>query len=494
MRKNRIKTNFYFKLAYQIVAVLVPLLTTPYLTRTLGATELGNYGYAYSILTYFTIAAVFGFNIYGRREIAKVRDDKTSTSKLFFEIMFSKGITSVISIVAFVFLSIFYREYTILLLSLMPFLVYNLIDITFLIQGDENFQFVTIRDLMVKTISIVLIFVLVKQPDDVWVYAVILSSTSFLSMVAMYPYLKKRIERVPLKGLKVLYHLKKSSTFLIPVFATSVFLYIDKIMIKLITGSSEQVAFYEEAIKIITMLTGITTALANVIEPRNANEFAKGNLVAVKENTTKGINFSILICLPIAVGIAVIAPVFCPIFFGPGFDPVIPILQIMSCLVPVLSLNELLGTTYLIPCNKEKVYSRIILIGTLVNVLTNILFIYLFGCLGAAICTVFSEIVKFAIIDTYLRKEFGFIGIVKNNFKKIVAIIIMFLLIFPISFLSNGSIRSLIGIVLIGMLSFAVAIVCFKDKEFDYLVTVCRLRISKTINSISAKINKGKKK
>ena len=451
---NKIKLNFVFKIIYQIVAILVPLITTPYLARVLGATELGNYGYTYSIMIYFGLVAVFGFNIYGRREIAKVRDDINKTSKVFFEIMIAKAIPTIASISLYVLLAVLYKEYTILLFAFAPFLLYHLFDVTFLVQGDENFKFVTLRDLLIKVVTIVLIFILVKKPEDVWIYALIIAATQLVSGLLMLSYLRKRIVKVPFNSLKIGIHLKKSLMFLVPAFASSVFLYVDKIMIKLITASSEQVAFYEESIKIITMLTGLTTSLANVIEPRNANEIAKGNIEQAKTNILKGVNYSMVVCLPMLAGLMCVAPIFCPIFFGDGFEDVIPILRIMCILIPLISINEMIGTAYLIPSGKEKIFTRIILICALVNIALNFLFVYFFGAIGAAISTAISEGCKTVILLWYVRKEIDLLSMLKRMTKKIIAVAIMFAIVFPMSYISTGTILSLIAIVVSGIVVF----------------------------------------
>ncbi len=470
---GKIKLNFVFKLIYQVVAILVPLVTTPYLARVLGAHELGNYGYAYSIMVYFGLAAVFGFNIYGRREIAKVRDDKKKTSTVFFELMIAKSIPAVISILLFVVLALFYKEYSILLLSLIPFLVYHLFDITFLVQGDENFKFITFRDLAVKAATIVLIFVLIKKPEDVWIYALIISITQLLSGLCMLPYLRKRIVKVPLKKLKIFIHLRKTLMFLVPAFASAVFLYADKIMIRLITGMPEQVAFYEESIKIITMLTGITTSLVNVIEPRNANEIANKNIDQAKSNVVKGLNYSMVVCLPMLAGLICVAPIFCPIFFGEGFDDVIPILQIMCILIPLITINEMLGTAYLIPSGREKIFTNIILICALINIALNFLFVYFFGALGAAISTAISELCKMVIIVWIVRKEFNFMEILKNSSKKIISTVLMLTFVLPMSIISVGSVISFVAIILSGIVIFFASEFVLQDKEFMVMANYC---------------------
>ena len=470
---SKIKLNFVLKLIYQFVAILVPLITTPYLARVLGATQLGNYGYTYSIMIYFGLAAVFGFNIYGRREIAKVRDDKYQTSKVFFEIMIAKAIPSVISIGLYVLLAVLYKEFSILLYAFLPCLLYHLLDITFLVQGDENFKFVTLRDLLIKVSTIVLIFVLVKRPEDVWIYAVIVSGTQLVSGIAMISYLRNRIQKVAFKELKVFIHLKKAIMFLVPAVAASVFLYVDKIMIKLITGSSEEVAYYEEAIKIITMLTGITTSLCNVIEPRNAYEFANNNPEQAKTNVVKGITYSMVVCLPMLTGLICVAPIFVPIFFGPGFDTVSPILQILCILIPLISITEMIGTAYLIPSGREKLFTRIILISAGVNIALNFLFIWLMGAIGAAIGTIVSELVKATMLLVLIRKELKFKELIISLTKKIASTVVMLMFVLPMSILSNGSTISLIAIVLAGIILFFGVEYILQDKEFINMALYC---------------------
>ena len=463
-----LKRNFIFKVFYQVTAILVPLVTTPYLARVLGAGALGDYGYTYSIMTYFGLIAVFGFNVYGRREIARTRDNTQDKSKVFWEIMFAKAIPISTAIIAYLLVSMlaFNSYYWPLLFALAPSLVYHLFDTTFLPQGEENFQTVALRDFVIKLASVVCIFVFVHSPDDVWIYALAVSGSGFLSAFFMMLYARKRIARVPVKELRVFGHLKRSARFIIPTMAASIFLYIDKIMIQLITGSSVQVAYYEEALKIIVLMSGIVTSIGNVIEPRNANELKNNNYRGAKENILSGARYSFMLAIPMMLGIIAIAPIFCPIFFGEGFEGVTPILRIMAPLFILNVMNDLLGYEFLMPAGKEKTYSIIVLISAVVNIGLNCLFIYLFGALGASIGTLVSEAVKLVLLFYVSRRELSAYQFTGGLIKKLIAAGVMFIMIFSIVYFSSNSIIVLAGTTIFGACVYASMLFMLRDEEF----------------------------
>ena len=172
-------------------------------------------------------------------------------------------------------------------------------------------------------------------------------------------------------------------------------------------------------------------------------------------------------------GLICVAPIFTPIFFGPGFGTVSPILQVLCILIPLISITEMIGVAYLIPSGREKIFTRIILVCSLLNVVLNVGFIYMFGAFGAAIGTAISELAKAIIAIFVVRKELKFKEILKKLTKKIISTGVMIGFVLPMSILSTGSTLSLIAIILSGVIVFFVTEYLLQDEEFLIMARFC---------------------
>ena len=158
MNKKSITKNYIYNLTYQMLVVLVPLMTTPYLTRILGAKELGIYSYTYSIATIFFLFAALGVNTYGQREIAYVQDTKEGRSKVFWELMIVRLLSTVISLILLYVFSFITHRYQIYYWIFGLYVLGNLFDITWFYQGIEDFKAVAIRNIIVKFLFLISVF------------------------------------------------------------------------------------------------------------------------------------------------------------------------------------------------------------------------------------------------------------------------------------------------------------------------------------------------
>ena len=148
--KKSIAKNYAYNLVYQMLTIFLPLVTTPYLSRVLGAESIGIYGYTISIVTYFILFGTLGVLLYGQREIAYVQDDKKARSKAFFEIIIIRTITLSISIILFYLIYGRSGEYALYYQILIVQLIANIFDISWLFQGIEEFDKTVVRNLIVK--------------------------------------------------------------------------------------------------------------------------------------------------------------------------------------------------------------------------------------------------------------------------------------------------------------------------------------------------------
>ena len=173
MRKKSIKKNYIYNLMYQMLTILVPLITTPYVSKTLGSEMIGIYSYTLSIATYFVLFGTLGIAIYAQREIAYVQDDKKKISMIFWEVIILRFITMTISAIVYYITMINGKQYQVYYKLLLLELLSYCIDISWLFQGLEEFKKTVIRNSVIKIISVIAIFNFVRTKDDLIKYFLI---------------------------------------------------------------------------------------------------------------------------------------------------------------------------------------------------------------------------------------------------------------------------------------------------------------------------------
>ena len=198
--KKSIAKNYIYNLIYQLLTILLPLITTPYLSRVLGAEPIGIYGYTISIVTYFILFGSLGIAMYGQREIAYKQNDKKSRTKIFLEIIIVRTISLMFSMTLFYIIFGRTGEYAIYYKILLVEMLANVFDISWFFQGLEEFDKTVTRNMIVKSISLILIFALVKQPSDLWKYFAIFVGSELLGNMSLWLYLPKYIEKTKIKG------------------------------------------------------------------------------------------------------------------------------------------------------------------------------------------------------------------------------------------------------------------------------------------------------
>ena len=187
--KKSVTKNYIYNLIYQIFAIIVPLITTPYLSRVLGAENIGIYSYTLSVTTYFILFGSLGIAMYAQREIAYVQEDKYKRSKVFFEILLIKVITLMISMGIFYVTFGIQGQYSVYYKIFLLEIIANIIDISWFFQGIEEFKKTVMRNMLVKSISIALIFILVKNSDDLTPYIWIYVLSTFFGNLSFWMYL-----------------------------------------------------------------------------------------------------------------------------------------------------------------------------------------------------------------------------------------------------------------------------------------------------------------
>ncbi|ELA59265.1 TPA: oligosaccharide flippase family protein [Enterococcus faecium] len=403
--KSSLKTNFIYNTLYQILAICTPIITSPIISRRLGAESIGVYSYTYSIAFFFLLFGMIGIKNYGNRSIAIVRDDRKELSKTFCSIYCFQIITTIILSMAYVgyivaFSSSNFKIATIQLLVVLS----GIFDISWLFFGLEMFKVTTIRNSAVKLLNVALIVVLVKQPSDLWKYTFIMAGGIFLSQIVMWPFLRKLVDFHKVSAREVLSHLKPNIVLFIPVIATNLFKYVDKFML----GGLEQMiqlGFFENGEKLIQIPNSLVTALGTVMLPRMSNLVKHGNREEALVLIHRSMFLSIFMCSAMAFGLMGVAEIFVPFFFGNEFTPTIEIVYVLAPTMLFICWSDVIRTQYLIPQMRDMAYLISFLTACIVNFAVNYMLIPRWGAMGAAIGTLCAEFTVFLIQNILIARE-----------------------------------------------------------------------------------------
>ena len=462
-----IKANFVYNLICQLIVLVVPLITIPYLSRILLEDGIGAYSYAEAMVTYFTMFALLGSSVYAQREVGSKRGNIEETSRVFFEMLIFRTIT--MGVALFVYFFYVYMSGVDITLSLIVGLqiINCAVDISWFYQGNEEFKITAIVSTLYRVLSAVCIFTLVKSKDQVWVYALINSLTIFLTSLTYWLFLRKRIIRV--SGIKPFSHLKGVFALFLPTIATQIYMVLDKSMIGWFTVGDAENGYYEYAEKIIRICMTLIMSLSTILLSRNASAFAENDIEAVKTNVYKGISYGFMVTFPICLGLIAVADIFVPVYFGGDFIKTALLLKLFSPLIIFMGFQNVIGMTLLLPIKKQNVYVISVIVSAIVNIILNFILVPKFLSIGAVVATIIAEFLCVSVQLFYVFKK-GYLSIIeffRRSVKYFISAIIMFLGTWGVGFLVTGiSIIALLSKLAVGVIFYFLTLLLLKDEFF----------------------------
>lgn len=472
--KSKLKVNFLYSSVYQILLIILPLITAPYVSRVLGSEGVGIYSYSYSIASCFAMFGILGIANYGNRIIAINRDDKDAISKIFSDIwtiqMCMTGFTLVIYIIYIVCVANpIYKG--VLLIQILTILC-SCADVSWFFFGLEEFKLTVIRNLVIKIITTILIFILVRKKSDVMIYVFILCSGTLMGNLSLFPFLKHYIAFVKPSLKRMREHFPSILVLFIPVLAVTLYKKMDKIMLGVMSTMS-QTGYYENAEKIINIPMGIITALGTVMMPRISYLIEKGEKKQVSHYMNISIELTFFLASALMFGIAGISKEFVPLFFGNTFNPVIGVMKILSLTILFVSLANIFRAQYLIPKHYDKVYIVSVWAGAVINLLLNYIFIPKYAALGASCATVIAEATVMLIQMFYVWRELPILQYIKQGIGYIFSGSLMFIAVRVVAGCMSGwngvLLQIFVGILTYFIISGSYIIVKHKTKLSIYL-------------------------
>ena len=431
MKKNSLRKNILYQLLYQVLTLITPLLTAPYISRILGAEKLGIYSYTLSIVNYFTMIAYLGVSNYGCKKIAAVYSlGVKKTQATFWSIYAVQLISSLFSVITyFVYFLCFVSNYKTIYLIQGIAIFSVLIDVNWFFLGTEQFPIIATRNSIIKIITIISIFALVNSDKDLAIYALIMVLGTFLNNFITFFFLLKEINFQHINFKTALeQHFKGNIALFIPTIATLVYHTMDKTMLGLLSDYNN-VGYYYSADKVINIPLGLITTLGMVIMPRMSNLISQGNSYEEGSLLSKSFELTLFLSSIMSFGIAAVSKEFVPLFFGDGFEPCIFLIRLFAPILVIKSLSSFIQMQYMIPNNLERKYTIATFCGAAINLLLNFILIRFCGAIGATIGTLGAEVtvlcVEIVLVRNKINIRFLFFGNIVYIFNALITFVVI---------------------------------------------------------------------
>ena len=402
---SNVKKNFAYQSIYQVANIILPLVTSPYVARVLGAKGVGVYSYTYAIAYYFSLVALLGIANHGNRIIAGVRDNKKKLTKTFSELLLVHCIIAFMAVVAYYIYFLFFVKEDYLSAFIQGIWVLaSFFDVSWFFFGLEKFKLTVTINLIVKFVTTICVFLFVHQPQDIWLYCLIMATGSLFSQLALWSYIRQyfSFRLVTWQGMRT--HIMPLLTLFIPAIAVSLYKYMDKIMLGLLTTKA-QVGFFENAERAINIPISVIASFGTVMLPKMSNLVTKGD--TERERLYIGLSMEFIMCLTSAMsfGIFAVAHNFAVVFWGDEFIASGNLIQALSISIIFVAFANIIRMQYLIPKRLDVPYIISIFAGAVINLVTNALLISRFAALGAAVGTAVAEFTVCAVQAFYVRKQ-----------------------------------------------------------------------------------------
>ncbi|MCM1282934.1 MAG: flippase [Muribaculaceae bacterium] len=464
-KESILKKNFIYSTFYQVLCMVTPFITAPYLSRVLGADGVGIQSFTGSVQSYFLLFAALGTGVYGQREISRNRDSKAEYSRLFWEIEGISVFTSLICILAWLPVALSGGSYRVYYIASIPNLFAVMFNISWFFSGLEQFRRTVTRSVALRLLGILIMFLFVKGKEDLGLYIGLCSLCSLLSNLSLWLELPAFLERVNMRELHFKVHLKQSFVYFIPTIATSVYTMLDKTLIGLITGSNAQNGYYEQAEKVIGIAQSLSFVSINaVLGVRMAYLFERNKVEEIRERICDSMEFIMFMAVGCGAGIIGVAENFVPFFFGGGYAPVIPLLYVFSPIILIIGVSNCLGAQYYTPSGRRAQSAKYIVAGAGVNLCLNLLLIPEFGATGAAVASMIAELV---ITVCYVHFSDGYMSAAKwagISWRKLLSGAVMAVCVMGLGRLPVQPMAVRLGIqILGGVLIYVVLLLLFRD-------------------------------
>ena len=463
---------------YTVANILFPFVTSIYVSRILLPVGVGKVASAQNIASYFVTLAALGLPSYGVREFAKVRDNKAERDKLFTELLLLNIISTTLAVVGFfvlVFINAGFNGEWALYGACGLAIFFNYLNIDWMYKGLEEYGYITGRSLAIKGISLLALFLFVKTRQDYVAYALISSLATGGNYVFNVIYARKFV-KIRLSGIKLITHLKPVLLIACIIFLSSIYNKIDVTMLNMM-ATDESVGYYSYAQKTVNMVLTMANAVTAALLPR-LSYYYDNDREGFYRLLDKGFQILCFMTLPLAVGMALVAPQAVEFLYGEAFEPAVLTIRLMCPLILIKGFGDLFCYQLVYSTKSEKIILPASASASVINIITNAALIPTLLQNGAVIASVFSELVTNAVQFIYMKKKVKFTINMKALAKGLISTAVMTLSVYIIMQFKLQNTIGLILEILCGVIAYTAVNLVMKNTLIFEIVHKVKGKIS----------------
>lgn len=489
MKEKSLAKNAIWNFLYTGMNLFFPLIISPYVSRVLGAENIGKVEFAKSFLIWFTTFGSFGVTIYGIREIAKIRNNKALLSKVFKELFYINFLFSVVALFIYIVLIFtipsLYADIRLMIVMSLT-IIFNIFNIDWFYQGIEEYSYITKRNAVIKIVTLIATYVFITNKDDYIMYGFITVIGNGLVGFFNLNYAKNFVNFKE-SELNFYKHIPTLGTFFLSTFVVNIYTNSDATLMGFMSKDSDTgVAYLQRAKSIKGIATTISLSIANVAMPR-ASYYISTNKELYLNLVKNVFNLILLLSLPTMIGISILSDEIMLLLGGETFLPAGNLLVLVSFSIVFAAASTFLQQQILIPNNQEKFGLIASIYSGITSVLLNLVLIPFFGYMGSGFAILIAEIVAVISRFNYSRKSgLGFRELIDYSLVKyITASVTMSVVIYGIKFMSYNYIITIILSIGFGSLIYFITLSILKER-YSFLI------YNKLVNGAQDFINKRK--
>ena len=475
---NKLKKNIIYNALYQALVILLPILTMPYLVRTLSKEQIGINSYSLSVVQIFIVISFWGINNYASREIASQKDNGKMNEE-FWSLWTIQIVFTIFSFVTLNLFNIYFFKDNKIIFFIQSFLVLiNMIEVSWFFIGIEELKLVVVRNTVIKLLMTSSIFIFIKDTNDFYLYILINVITSLVGNIVLVNSLKQYVSTPNVNKERVRYHLSKSWKFLIPQFSILIYTSLDKVILGNLANMTE-VAYYDQSQKIIRIAVSLVSSVGVALLPR-MTYLAQNNKKEEFDNLlTKSLNNVLLVSIYIVTVIICVSPNFVDWFFSKEYRNMDLLMQIVSPIGVFIPIATILWNTVLIPNKLDNIAIKSAIYCAIMSVILNTLLDKNLGALGAIITLLIVEFYGMSYRIYHSRKYYNFKILIPSLCKYLGAGIFSYICVILFTGFMKSSIISTVIIGIISTIVYFLILIAMKDKLLLSYLEKVKMRLKR---------------
>lgn len=463
-----VKVNYILNLINTGTQMLFPLITFPYVCRVIEADGIGQINFFQSIISYISLFTCLGIPMYAIREIARDRSDVVQMNRTAMEILLLHSMLTLVgyAIVAILCLTVPQIQVNIplfLILSLTIF--FTAIGCEWFYQGIEDFKYITIRGLIIKTVSVVLLFIFVKSKTDLLYYGCYTVFGVLGGNIFNFFRLRKYIHRENIIFSEL--HIKRHIKPVLKVFSfsvvTSIYLQLNTVLLGFLKNALA-VGYFAAATKVMQMLLTMSACLGSVMMPRASHLIAENKEDEFNRLIQKSYDFTLAIALPMTIGLIFCAPSLITALCGVKFEHSILPSQIIAPIILMVAISNVFGIQVLFPKGKINIVTLCCGIGAVADLILNLCLIPLFSYIGTSIAYLGAEVATTVSMYFIGRRYIPIIYFKKSHLTYALGCVVMAFALYGLSLLQLPTLTILLLQGCCGVLAYFIILCICKDE------------------------------